>query len=106
MTAAAPARRLRAAASRLPLFERRRRMALVHKTPAVVVLRAVLAAGLGEEWDSASDFAERVLVVAPRTLRRWLAGTDEVPLAIEKKVGRLAFAFGLDMAEFHDAGGQ
>jgi hypothetical protein len=89
---------LRGAARALPLAERKRRQAQAVAAPDLALLHAVLRIGIeGGEWKSATDFAERCLVVKPRTLRRWLEGDPflKLPEAIRDKLERLAWAFGI-----------
>lgn len=92
---------LRSRARHLPVFERKRRLEKARKAAPIELLRAVMTDGLNDgEWESASDFAERVLVCTPRRLRRWLSGAEsDIPWTARKKLVNLAWAFGTDVVD-------
>lgn len=89
---------LRESARSLPLAERERRRAVAEAATSLVLLRAVVAAAIGAgEWRSATQAAEDVFVVDPRSLRRMLDGKLGIPDAIRLKSIKLAWAFGVEV---------
>jgi hypothetical protein len=100
MNGAAPAVSLRESARQLPLNERARRFNTVRSASAGDLLRAVHAAAVGAgEWKSAHDAAANVFVVNERTMRRWLTGSEPIPLAVHHKLYKLAWAFGVEISQ-------
>lgn len=91
---------LRDDARSMPMSERVELRSAARRATDAVLLRAVVAAGVGGgEWRSTSDAADRAFVVDDRTLRRWLADPNvSLPHAVRDRLERLAWAFAVDVS--------